>query len=165
MGMGMNPIGGGGCDGANQVAPNDWRTRTEQMLDPVAKLFGETTDQLMSELQSGNTSLSALASSKGISQDDLIGAIKQGLQSTNNGQQLSATQLTNLADRVASRTHGHHHQRGLSIGPTSIKADVERLMADLRASQSSDGSSDESGDGSSSSSDLLQQLTQFDQSI
>jgi hypothetical protein len=91
-----------------------WKQRMDAALGPVASLFNENVDQLESDLKTGNTSLTALAQSKGISQDDLIGAIKQGLQqaATNGGPQLSDTQLTNIATNIANRTHGahgHHH--------------------------------------------------------
>ena len=56
------------------------RPRCKQILGPVAQLFGESTQQLTNDLQSGKTSLTQLAESKGISQTDLLSAIQQGLQ-------------------------------------------------------------------------------------
>ena len=101
-------------DPSQTVGASSWQTRMQQALGPVAQLFGESAQQLMSDLQSGKTSLSALAQSKGISQTDLINAIKQGLQqsSANGGPQLSDSQLTNLANTIANRVHGGHHHGG-----------------------------------------------------
>jgi hypothetical protein len=116
--MNINSVGGGVQP---QQADNSvFQSRMQQAFAPVAQLFGESSDQLMSELQSGNTSLTDLAKAKGISQDDLVNAIKQGIsqtQSSGNGAlSLSDTQLTNIATRIANHKHGHHHQRAESAG-------------------------------------------------
>ena len=112
--MTVGGINGGQSLTGPQAAGNSWKQRMDAALGPVASLFNESVDQLESDLKTGNTSLSALAQSKGISRDDLIGAIKQGLQqaAANGGPQLSGTQLTNIANNIANRTHGahgHHH--------------------------------------------------------
>src|SRR5882762_9383434 len=78
--MTISPIGASNPSAA--LDPTAFRTRMQQALAPVAQLFGESSDQLMSELDSGKTSLSALASQKGVSQTDLLNAIKSGLQQT-----------------------------------------------------------------------------------
>jgi len=116
--MTVNPIG---ISNPNQpYDPTSMQTRMQQALTPVAQLFGESSDQLMSELQSGHTSLSALAASKGISQTDLVNAIKSGLQqSAPNGTTLSDTQLTNIANRIANHKHGGHHHHGGGGGGVS----------------------------------------------
>ena len=116
--MTVNPIG---ISNPNQpYDPNSFQTRMQQALAPVAQLFGESSDQLMSELQSGNTSLSALATQKGVSQSDLISAIKQGIQQTsaNGSPTLSDNQLTNIANRIANHKHGGHHHHHHATGPT-----------------------------------------------
>jgi len=102
------------------VQQTSWQDRFEQAFAPVAQLFGESSDQLMSELQSGNTSLSALATQKGVSQSDLINAIKQGIQQTssNGSPTLSDNQLTNIANRIANHKHGGHHHHHHATGPT-----------------------------------------------
>jgi hypothetical protein len=97
------------------VDPTSWMTQMQQTLGPVAQLFGESTQQLTNDLQSGKTSLTQLAQSKGISQSDLLSAIEQGLQqsSSGSGQSLTPTQLTNIANGIANRVHGgHHHHHG-----------------------------------------------------
>ncbi len=202
-------------DPSQTVAASSWQTRMQQALGPVAQLFGESAQQLMSDLQSGKTSLSALAQSKGISQTDLLNAIKQGLQqsSANGGPQLSDTQLTNLTNTIANRVHGHHHHGGgmsavsgastsgasgvggdsdgdndgsggaagaagvtsASGGAASLQTDVERLMFDLQSMLQSSASSNASSSTASanstgvwsntSSANLLNQLSQFDQTL
>ena len=94
----------------------------QQILGPVAQLFGESAQQLTNDLQSGKTSLTQLAESKGISQPDLLSAIQQGLpqSSASAGAPLSGTQLTNLANGIANRVHGgHHHHHGGGSATTS----------------------------------------------
>jgi hypothetical protein len=110
----------------------------------VAQLFNETPDQLMNDLRSSNSSLSQLAQAKGVSQDDLVAAIKQGLQSSSTGTSpLSDTQLTNIASRIANHKHGghhHHHGGGASTtnptqsvpGADPSQLDVQRLLQDLQ---------------------------------
>ena len=139
-------------DPSQATDASSWQTRMQQAMGPVAQLFGESAQQLMSDLQSGKTSLSALAQSKGISQTDLQNAIRQGLQqaSANGGPQLSDTQLTNLANTIANRVHGHHHHHGGGMsgisevgtsGSSSVGTDPD----------SSTGGSSESGATTSSS--------------
>ena len=113
--MTISGIGGAAqAQATNGVDPASWQTQMQQTLGPVAQLFGESTQQLMTDLQTGKTSLSQLAQSKGIPQTDLLNAIEQGLQASSaaNGTQLSGTQLTNLANGIANRVHGHHHHHG-----------------------------------------------------
>ena len=158
-----------GIGGATQVQasggvdPSSWLSQMQQMLGPVAKLFGETPQQLMSDLQTGKTSLSQLAQTKGISQTDLLHTIEQGLQqsSANTGHQLSASQLTNLANGIANRVHGgHHHHHGDSAASGSsassnttatssssstnplaaIEQDLQQLLTDLGSLYSANGS-------------------------
>ena len=178
--------------GAQGVGASSWQNRMQQAMGPVAQLFGESPQQLMSDLHSGKTSLSQLAQSKGISQADLLNAIKQGLQESaaNGGPAMSDNQLTNLANMIANRVHGgHQHGGGASAtgsstsgvdsdgdndgstaaaaGPSSsasaLKLDVERLIADLQAQQA--GSSTGSSSTAASTTDLVKQLSQFDQTL
>ena len=176
--MNVSSIGGNQNTGTD---PTGFQSRFAQALGPVASLFGESSDQLMQELQSGHTSLSALAQQKGVSQTDLVNAIKQGLQSTsaNNGAPaLSDAQLTNIANRIANHRHGggHHHHGGggvdatnnSSTDPTStIQTDVQKLIADLQQSPAANPTSTSSTDDSTSTSEseLLAALNRFDQSL
>ena len=118
----MNVNGVGGTTQPQQIDQSAFQTRFQAAMSPVASLFGESSDQLMQQLQTGNTSLSDLAKSKGISQDQLTAAIKQGLQSTaaNGAPALSDTQLTNIANRIAGHKHGgHHHHHAQATDPTT----------------------------------------------
>ena len=110
--MNISSIGGASgttaVGGANQ---NDFRTRMEQSMTPVAQLFGMTSDQLMSAVKASGKSLADYASSQGVSSTDLTAAVKQGLQSNApNGVQLSDTQLTNLAQRIENHKPGDRPQ-------------------------------------------------------
>jgi hypothetical protein len=133
-----------------------WQMRMQQSMAPVAQLFGETPQQLMSDLQSGKTSLSALAQSKGISQTDLLDAIKQGLQqsSANGGPQLSDNQLTNLSSTIANRVHGHHHHHhgGVSAISNASTSGTSGVTGD--ADGDNDGSAGSVAGASSSTSSL-----------
>jgi hypothetical protein len=115
----VNGVGGGQQNMG--VDPNTFQSQIASTLGPVAQLFGESTSQLESQLQTSGTSLSSLAQQKGISQSDLLSAIQQGLQQTAsaNGQTLSSTQLGNIANRIANHTHGHHHHRSQSQDSTT----------------------------------------------
>ena len=116
--MTVNAINGGaGVSGPEGAGASNWQSRMDTVMGPASKLFNETPEQLLSDLRTSNTSLSAYAQSKGVSQSDLIGAIKDGLQqeASVNGVTLSDSQLTNLANTIANRTHhdhGHHHHHG-----------------------------------------------------
>jgi hypothetical protein len=169
VGAGANAMGIGGAD------QQDFRARMQQSMAPVAQLFGMTSDQLMSAVQSSGGSLADYAASKGISNTDLTAAIKQGLaDNAPNGVQLSDTQLTNLAQRIENHKPGdfpsgpHSTSSGNAVGTSSVdlKADLEKLIADLKASSStSSDSSSTSSSTDASSSALLELLTKFDQRL
>jgi hypothetical protein len=140
--MTINPIGAANPNQA--IDPTTFQNQMQQALAPVAQLFGESNDQLMTELSSGQTSLSALASQKGVSQTDLLNAIKSGLQQTSasNGQSVSDTQATNIANRIASHKHGGHHHHGggatssaTSTTSSSIPTDSTQALLALLGAQ------------------------------
>jgi hypothetical protein len=97
-------MGPGGVDAGAMKA------KMQQAMSPVAKALGMTTDELTQSLQRGK-SLSDIATAKGVSNQDLVAAIKQGLESNapEGAPNLSSSQLDNFASRIA----GH---RGLG-GP------------------------------------------------
>ena len=157
--MNISSIGGAsgmtGVTGANQ---DDFRTRMQQSMAPVAQLFGMSSDDLMSAVKASGGSLADYAASKGISSTDLTAAIKQGLQANApNGVQLSDSQLTNLAQRIENHKPGDGPPGpppgggAGGVGATStnstIKTELEKLIADLKASESTT-----STDGTTSSS-------------
>jgi hypothetical protein len=163
-----------GVTGANQ---DDFRTRMQQAMAPVAQLFGMSSDDLMSAVKASGGSLADYAAAKGISSADLTAAIKQGLQANApNGVQLSDSQLTNLAQRIENHKPGDRPQgpppsaaggvSGTSTNST-IKTELEKLIADLKMSESQTDSSTTSTTGSNplSTNALLDVLTRFDQQL
>ena len=70
-------------------------------MDAAAQLLGTTSSDLETSLQSGQ-SLASIASSKGISQSDLVSAMATALQSANSN--LTADQANQLATTLATRT-------------------------------------------------------------
>jgi hypothetical protein len=176
--MNISSIGGASgtsaVGGANQ---NDFRSRMEQSMTPVAQLFGMTSDQLMSAVKASGKSLADYASSKGISSTDLTAAVKQGLQSNApNGVQLSDTQLTNLAQRIENHKPGDGPQGpppsgaigGVSGTSSTTKTDLEKLIADLKAADAKSsitGAVGTQASGSVSTNALIDVLTRFDQRL
>jgi len=108
-------------------------TATTTLLSGVANLLETTTDDLIQGLQDGQ-SLSDLGSARGISQDDLLATIKQGLQAnqTMTGQ---ANDLDAMAARIADRkgTGHRHHQSGggIQAGSESLQQRVADLSSAL----------------------------------
>jgi uncharacterized protein YidB (DUF937 family) len=68
-------------------------------MDAAAQSLGTTSSDLQTSLSSGQT-LASLATSKGVSQNDLIAAMSTALQGADS--QLSADQATNLATLLVS---------------------------------------------------------------
>jgi hypothetical protein len=106
-------------------APQADRPSPQQVLQPVAQLLGTTSQNLLSQMQSGTT-LSSIASQQGVSQANLISAIEQGLQSTSPtgataSQTGSSSNLTTVATNIANGTAkiGHHHHHHHGSGSTS----------------------------------------------
>ena len=165
--MNVSSIGStGALSGVSGACAQDIRARMQQSMAPVAQLFGMSSDQLMSEVKASGGSLADYAASKGISNADLTAAIKQGLQSSApNGVQLSDSQLTNLAQRIENHKPGDMPQGPPPVSAnaaadnsgsaSTIKTDLEKLIADLKAleSNSNDTSSTTSTSGSTSSAD------------
>jgi hypothetical protein len=121
----------------------------QQVLQPVASLLGTTSQSLINQMQSGAT-LSSIAASQGVSQNDLITAIEQGLQSTNPqtsaiAQNNSPSSIATLAANIANGTakvgghHHHHHHAASSSSTTSSNSDTD---GDSDGSTSSSGTVD-----------------------
>jgi uncharacterized protein YidB (DUF937 family) len=70
-------------------------------MDAAAKLLGMSTTDLRTALQSGQ-SLASLASSKGISKDDLTAAMSKAIQQADPN--VTADQATKMATAIATRT-------------------------------------------------------------
>jgi uncharacterized protein YidB (DUF937 family) len=76
-------------------------------MDAASKLLGMSTTDLTSALQSGQ-SLTSIASSKGVSQSDLVNAMATALQGANSN--LTTDQATDIATRMATQTPGTQNQ-------------------------------------------------------
>ena len=83
----------------------------KQMLDSVSKTLGMSTGDVQSALKNG-TSLSQLATQQGVSQDDLLGSIEQGL----GGGSISAQTAQRIANRVPDQGDGRQQQPPQSVG-------------------------------------------------
>jgi uncharacterized protein YidB (DUF937 family) len=70
-------------------------------MDAAAKLLGMSTTDLRTALQGGQ-SLASIASSKGVSQDDLTAAMSKALQQANPN--MTADQAAKMATAIATRT-------------------------------------------------------------
>lgn len=76
-------------------------TRSHPAMDAAAKALGISTSDLGAALRSGQ-SLASIASSKGVSQDALVGAMAAAIQEANPG--ISADQASKVATAIATRT-------------------------------------------------------------
>ena len=109
----------------------------------------------MTAVKASGKSLADYASSKGVSSADLTAAVKQGLQeNAPNGVQLSDSQLRNLSQRIENHKPGDRPQGpppwgavggiGSTDTTSTIKSELEKLLDDLKASESSSTSTSES---------------------
>jgi hypothetical protein len=90
-------------------AATTMRTDMKEVMGAVAKELGMSDSELSAALKSGQ-SLADVAQSKGVSAADLKATIAASLQSTSPN--LSATQLSAIADRIVSHKGGGHHHHG-----------------------------------------------------
>jgi hypothetical protein len=128
----------------------------------TAQALGLSTDDLQSELQSGQT-LDSIAQDQGVSNDDLLTAVKSDLTANKpaDAPAMSDDQLTQMATGVAAGkgpggvggAHGHHHHGG---GGGSGQADAAILGTD--ASDTTQNLSSLADALGTSSDDLLSQL-------
>jgi hypothetical protein len=86
-------------------------------MDAAAKLLGMSSSDLRTALQSGQ-SLVSIASSKGISQDALVGAMASAIQEAN--PDISTDQATKVATAIATRVPpAASTPNGPAVGPAS----------------------------------------------
>jgi hypothetical protein len=90
---------------AGSPAPIDGprNQRMEKVLDAVADKLGMKTSDLEADLQKGQ-SLTDIATSKGVSKDDLVSTIKNAL-----GTDATDALATRIADHKGGHHHHHHH--------------------------------------------------------
>lgn len=146
-------------------SPIQSQQRRHPAMDAAAKLLGMSTTDLRTALQSGQ-SLTSLASSKGISQDDLTAAMSKAIQQANPN--MTADQATKMATAIATRTrptapqatatdaatqdpnaatgtsatHGHHHHHhgggaaAMDAASTLLGMSTADLTSALKSGQS-----------------------------
>jgi hypothetical protein len=113
------PVGGAssGTSAAGGHHHHHGHRAVSAAIDSVAQLLGTTTSDLATSMKSGQ-SLASIASSKGVSQKDLVGAITTALQGADSS--LSADQATQLATALATGTPSGGAAQPWSAGiPTS----------------------------------------------
>lgn len=108
----------------------------EKTLDAVAQKLGMSTDALKQSL-ADRTSMTDLAASKGVSQDDLVSTIAGTLPATGPaGQPIDATAMaTRIAGHTRPAGHGHHHASGAS-GESALGQGIDSLAQALGVSSS-----------------------------
>lgn len=100
------------------------RPDMEKRLAPTAQLLGVSTGDLKQQLHSGTT-LSDIAKSKGVSQDDLLASIREGLKAgkPEGAPELTEAQLTQMAtDIAAGKRPGRPDGTGGPGGPPPLPA-------------------------------------------
>jgi len=105
----------------------------KRLLEPAAKLLGLSPQELHNELRSGKT-LAGLASDQGVSRDDLIAAVVQGLQSGPPGfvrNVQRAEQTIDLASIAANLVDGKGFGGPPPPPPASGSDDVSQRLAAL----------------------------------
>jgi hypothetical protein len=100
-------------------------------LSGTAKLLGTTTDDLKSQLDSGET-LDSIAATKEVSSDDLLSSIKADLKATKpaGAPDISDDQLTQLATGIASGK-GPHGGHGAHRAPGTSASDPTQTLQSL----------------------------------
>jgi hypothetical protein len=116
--MAIDAIGGSSSSsavqGAGFASPREFR---QTVLDSAAQVLGMSSQDVQTALQNGS-SLADLAQQKGISKDQLVTAISQGIQSlsTTSGGLPGAPDPTQMAQRIVDRPgglSGHRHHEGI----------------------------------------------------
>ena len=90
-------------------------------VDAAAKLLGMSSSDIASALQKGQ-SLSDIAKSKGVSQDELVKAIATALQSADSN--LSSDQATQIANNLSTRMPPTPENNPWAIGTTTTSSTV-----------------------------------------
>ena len=96
--------------------------RSHPAMDAAAKLLGMSSSDLRTALQSGQ-SLASIASSKGVSQDALVGAMSTAIQEANPA--ITADQASKVATAIATRTHSASGTPPSGTAPAASTAATE----------------------------------------
>jgi hypothetical protein len=82
----------------------------QAIMNSASTALGLSVQDLRSALDSGQ-SLADVAQQRGVSRDDLVSAVAQGIQSAPPTGAPAPAAATELAQHVVDRHHGHHHHR------------------------------------------------------
>ena len=142
-----------GTNGASSTTgtdPSQYMDAMKDAMGAVAKKLGMSADDMRTALKGGET-LTQLASSKGVSSDQLQSTIQSSLKA--DLPNASSTQLQNLTSRMISGPpRGAHPQASASTsgaGTSSADSVQEQFEKLLESATSSNGSASGSGTGSS----------------
>jgi hypothetical protein len=123
--MAIDALGGlaqyGAAQRAGYASPGQFR---QSVLDSAAQVLGMSAQDIQSAFQSGQ-SLADLAQQKGISKDQLVSAVAQGIQSLNLPGSPDPSQM---AQRIVDRAGGlsgqrHHHGLGAILNGSDPDGD------------------------------------------
>jgi hypothetical protein len=110
------PMPADAVSGASPVTGGRFEGQLQSVMSEMTGVLGMSTHQLNSGIaQTG--SLSSVAGSKGVSEQQLVGTIKQGLQDA--GSKLTGPRLENIAKRIA-----HHRGVRANGGESSVSGPV-----------------------------------------
>jgi uncharacterized protein YidB (DUF937 family) len=124
----------GGTTTVAMTYPQSTERRQPPTLTDTAALLGISTDQLSSDLQSGQT-LSSLAGTAGVSSSDLLSSVEADLKANapDGAPALSDTQLANMATNLINGAGP-----GQSSGSTAMTASNLNTLADAAGLDPSD---------------------------
>lgn len=129
----IDSVGGSSDLSVQAGGASAWKSRFEKAMDPVAKLFGMSDDELESDLRSGQ-SLAQIASAKGVSSDDLTTAVTQGLQSAGISAPPgtdSQTFVQNLINQPGGHHRHHHHKQADDSSTSGVSSGVQQALGSL----------------------------------
>ena len=101
---------------APQQPPPPPRADMDKALEPVAKALGLRGDELRAKLQAG-AKLDDLATQRGLSHDDLVQSITQGLSETAPAGRADAVDFASMAEGIASGARPAIGPGGLPSAP------------------------------------------------
>ena len=134
--------------GPNGPPPPPGAGRMEKGMEGTAKLLGLSTSELQEQLKSGKT-LNDLAAAKGVSHDDLIKSIEQGLQAAapQGVQPPAGFDPSKMAEDIAAgKRPEHHHHRVAGAGgaddrlsqlASALGTDAASLLQQLQSGDAS----------------------------
>ena len=105
------PVAGDTVSGASPVTGGRFEGQLQSVMNDMTSVLAMSPQQLNASI-SQTGSLSSVAAGKGISEQQLVGTIKDGLQDA--GSKLRGARLDNIATRIAH----HRGVRANGVGPS-----------------------------------------------